>query len=164
MKSLIAAVDKRGGMGAGGRPLWRDGLVSDTQRFRALTAGSTVVMGRKAFESFHGVLPGRQNIVVSRHFRVIEGVTVVRSLKEAYQEAINTDINIIGGGDIFSQAIYDADRIYLTEVDYVFDEADTFFPVVDPHTWHEIKREEHPSDGFNLFNYSFVTYTRAKKR
>ena len=68
MISLVAAVDKNGGIGSGGRPLWTDGLPADSQRFRKLTANSTVIMGRKAYESFHGNLLGRQNIVLSHRF------------------------------------------------------------------------------------------------
>src|SRR5690606_22560482 len=97
MISLIAAVDKNSGIGSGGRPLWVGGLPADSQRFRELTSGSTVVMGRKAFESFHGKLLGRQNIVISHKFMVDEGVTFANSLKEAYKEATSIDINVIGG-------------------------------------------------------------------
>ncbi len=162
MINIIVATDKRGGIGAGGRPLWAEGLPADTRRFNQLTSKSTVVMGRHAFESFHGILPGRQNIVVSHFYQEMNGVLFAKSLKEAYAEATHDDINVIGGESIFKQAIYDADRIYLTEVDYVFDEADAFSPAVDPRMWREVSREDHPAGGGNVFNYSFVTYSRVR--
>lgn len=164
MISLIAAVDKNHGIGSGGRPLWTDGLPADSQRFRALTSGGTVIMGRKAFESFHGVLLGRQNIVVSHRLLRYSGVTFVHSLDEAYSEATSTDISIIGGANIFSQAIDQADRIYLTEVDYAFDDVDVFFPRIDLRKWREVRREEYAADGRNVFNYSFIVYARIKAK
>ena len=162
MISLIAAVDKNGGIGAGGRPLWVNGLPADSQRFRELTAGSTVIMGRKAFESFHGRLLGRQNIVVSHRFQHHEGVTFANSIKEAYREATSHDINVIGGANIFAQAIDDADRIYLTEIDIGFDKVDAYFPPIDPMQWREVRRDEFSADGRNIFNYSFIVYQRVR--
>ena len=162
MISLIAAVDANGGIGSGGRPLWTDGLPADSQRFRELTAGSTVIMGRKAYESFHGQLLGRQNIVVSHHLMRQEGVTFAHSLQEAYDEATNRDINVIGGANIFSQAIRDADRIYLTQVDTAFDHVDAYFPTIDQRQWRQARREDHAADGRNVFNYSFIVYERIR--
>ena len=160
MISLIAAVDKKGGIGAGGRPLWTHGLPADSQRFRELTANSTVIMGRKAHESFHGTLPGRQNIVVSHHFKQSDGVTYARNLDEAYREATSRDINVIGGANIFSQAIKDAKRVYLTEVDFEFRNVDAYFPVLDPLVWRLVRREDFRADGRNDFDYSFLVYER----
>ncbi len=160
MISLIAAVDKNGGIGSGGRPLWTHGLPADSQRFRELTANSTVIMGRKAHESFHGTLPGRQNIVVSHHFKQEGGVTYARNLQEAYDDATNNDINVIGGANIFSQAIKDAKRIYLTEVKWEFRDVDAYFPQIDPLTWRLVRREDFSADGRNDFDYSFLVYER----
>ena len=160
MISLIAAVDKNGGIGAGGRPLWTDGLPADSQRFRELTAGSTVIMGRKAYESFHGFLVGRQNIVVSHRLMKQEGINFAHSLKEAYRDATFDDINVIGGANIFSQAIHDADRIYLTQVDEEFDDVDAYFPYIDSMKWRQVRREDFSADGRNIFNYSFIVYQR----
>ena len=163
MISLIAAVDKNGGIGTGGRPLWMDGLPADNRRFRELTKGSTVIMGRRAYETFHGVLLGRQNIVLTHRLVFQEGVQFVRNLKEAYQEATSQDINVIGGATTFSQAIHDADRIYLTEVDAEFDEVDAYFPFIDSREWRQIRRDDYPADERNVFNYSFIIYERIKK-
>jgi dihydrofolate reductase len=162
MISLIAAVDKNGGIGSGGRPLWTGGLPADSQRFRELTAGSSVIMGRKAFESFHGILPGRQNIVVSHRFMVHEDITFAHSLEEAYREATSRDINVIGGANIFSQAIRDADRIYITQVDEAFDNVDAYFPIIDKSEWREAKREDFKADGRNIYDYSFIVYERIR--
>lgn len=160
MISLIAAVDKNGGIGSGGRPLWTDGLPADSQRFRELTSGGTVIMGRKAFESFHGVLPGRQNIVVSHRFMKHDSVNFAHSLDEAIREAASDDINIIGGANIFSQAIDRADRIYLTEIGQAFDHVDAYFPHIDPMKWRQVRREDFEADGRNKYNYSFIIYDR----
>lgn len=162
MISLIAAVDRNFGIGASGRPLWTHGLPADSQRFRELTANSTVIMGRKGYESFHGFLVGRQNIVVSHHFMQQEGVTFARNLKEAYREASSDDINVIGGANIFSQAIADADRIYLTQVDHAFDGVDAYFPSIDSRQWREAKREDFKADGRNMYDHSFIVYERIK--
>lgn len=135
---------------------------ADTSRFRHLTSNSTVIMGRSSYETFHGYLPGRQNIVVTRRERMSQGVTMVHSLEEAYSIAQSTDINVIGGESIFAQAIYSVDRIYATEVDFESREADAFFPELDSLVWHEISRESHMADDRNTYSYSFVCYERTK--
>lgn len=117
-------------------------------------------MGRKAYESFHGKLLGRQNIVVSHSLVQHDGVTFVHSLEEAYREATSSDINIIGGANIFSQAIDDAERIYLTQVDTAFDDVDAYFPTLDRLVWREAHRDDFLADGRNIFNYSFIIYER----
>lgn len=90
------------------------------------------------------------------------GVTVVNSLEQAYAVAQSPDINIIGGASIFKEAVYSADRIYATEVDFESRDADAFFPELDPLVWHEVSREDHPADELNMYAYSFVVYERTK--
>lgn len=160
MISIVAAVDKNGAIGSNGRPLWTGGMPADERHFRSLTAGGTVIMGRKAFETFHGLLPGRQNIVISHYFQVRPGVVMARNLKEAFKESTESDINIIGGASIFDQAMEYADRLYITEVDHQFDEADAFFPNIDLAIWREARRESHPAEGGNKYPYSFLIYDR----
>lgn len=162
MISLIASVDKNGGIGAGGRPLWTQGMAADTQRFRELTAGNTVVMGRKAYESFHGKLPGRQNIVVTHKFLVDEDVVFVRGLEEAYEAATGSEIDVIGGASIFAQAMDSADRIYLTQVEAEYQGVDAYFPQIDRLQWREARREQFPADERNVYGYSFIVYERIK--
>ena len=161
MKSIVVAYDTNRVIGAGGRPPWGDHQMNaDKQRFRQLTANSTVIMGRSSFETFHGFLPGRQNIVVTRRERMSQGVTMVHSLEEAYANAQTVDINVIGGASIFKEAIYSVDRIYATEVHFESREADAHFPYIDPLIWHEVSREDHTADERNEYPYSFVLYER----
>lgn len=163
MRSIVVAYDKNRGIGAGGRPPWGTRRMNaDVRRFRHLTANSTVIMGRTSFETFHGFLPGRQNIVVTRRERMSQGVTMVHSLEEAYATARSIDINVIGGASIFREAIYSVDRIYATEVDFESRDVDAFFPQLDPLIWHEISREDHQADELNAYAYSFVVYERVK--
>lgn len=162
MRSIVVAYDKNRAIGAGGRPPWSDGeLPADSRYFRTLTANSTVVMGRLTYETLHGFLPGRQNIVITRRERWSPGVQMVNSLEEAFMKAETNDVNIIGGASIYEQAIYFVDRIYATEVDFTFRGTDAFFPKLDRLIWHEVSREDHQADGMNAYDYSFVVYERV---
>ncbi len=162
MKSIVVAYDKNNGIGASNDLLWKRDIPADLRHFRDLTHGGAVIMGRKTFESINGILGGRKNIVISHHFRLMEGVTFARNLQEAYKEAGDADISIIGGGSIYEQALPDVDRIYATEIKAVFPQADTFFPRLDSREWHEVTRESHRADGANKYDYDFVTYQRAR--
>lgn len=163
MRSIVVAYDKNRAIGTGGRPPWgTQQMTADSQRFRYLTADSSVIMGRESFETFHGYLPGRQNIVITRHERMSQGVTMVHSLEEAYAAAKSVDVNVIGGASVFNEAIYSVDRIYVTEVQFASRDADMFFPDIDPYIWHEVSREEHAADELNVYAYSFICYERAR--
>lgn len=163
MRSIVVAYDKNRAIGAGGRPPWGSQFMSaDQQRFRYLTANSTVIMGRLSYETFHGYLPGRQNIVITRRERMSRGVTMVHSLDEAYAVASYSDINVIGGASIFKEAIHSVDRIYVTEVHTEAQDADAFFPFIDPYVWHEVSREDNKADERNAYDYSFICYERNK--
>jgi dihydrofolate reductase len=163
MRSIVVAYDDNRGIGAGGRPPWGDQQMNaDKRRFRHLTANSTVIMGRTSYETFHGFLPGRQNIVITRRERMSPGVIMVHSLDEAYAAAHSKDINIIGGASIFKQALYSVDRIYVTEVHFQSRHVDSFFPELDPMIWHEISREDFSADELNVYDYSFVVYARSR--
>lgn len=160
MKSIIVAYDKNFGIGAVNDLLWLNELPADLRHFRDLTMGSAIIMGRKTFDSIGQVLPGRHNIVISHHFKVIPGVTVARNLEEAYKVADTQDISIIGGGSIYEQTMKDADRIYATEVKAEFPQADVFFPTIDKSIWHEASRDPHTADGANKYDYDFVVFDR----
>lgn len=165
MRSIVVAYDRNRGIGSGGRPPWLEGeLPADAQHFRSVTAKSSVIMGRSSYETFRGVLPGRQNIVVTTRNRLSQGVTMVKTLEEAYDIAEYKDINIIGGASIYRLAVDTVNRIYATEVDFSFSGVDTFFPVIDHTIWHEISREHHDADGLNRYGYSFVIYERVIPR
>lgn len=129
MISIIAVIGKNRELGKDNKLLWH--IPGDLPRFRSLTTGHPVIMGRKTFESIGQPLPDRTNIVISSHAN-IEGVTVVSSLEHAIAHAKispgNDEIYIIGGGSVFTQAISRADRLYLTVVDMDAPDADTFFP------------------------------------
>jgi dihydrofolate reductase len=138
-------------------------LPNDLKRFKALTTGHTIIMGRNTFLSLpKGALPNRRNIVLSRSAKVLEGCEVYPSLEDALKHcAPDEDIYIIGGASVYKQALQLADRLCLTEIDDTPTEADTFFPPYDE-GWQEESREDHSVDDRHDFAYSFVDYTRTR--
>jgi dihydrofolate reductase len=154
--SMIVAYDQKRGIGAANDLLFR--VSADLKRFRQLTTGNTIIMGRKTYESIGRALPDRQNIVVSGSGFTTDSVETVTSLPEAYAAAKHKAF-VIGGGEIFRQAIADAGTIYATEVYETFDNATVFFPELDT-DWQEISREEHAADEKNPYDYAFVEYRR----
>ncbi len=159
MKSIVVAYDERRGIGADNDLLWLKDLPSDLRHFKELTMGHAILMGRKTFESIGRPLPGRHNIVLTRHLFTIPGVTVVNDLNEALRIG-GDDVCIIGGGEVYEQTLPYVDIIYATEVKEVFSQASVFFPKLDMDDWHEVAREEHESDERNKYAYDFVTYKR----
>lgn len=169
--SMIAAVAKNRAIGRDGKMLWE--LQSDLQRFKLLTMGKPVIMGRKTFESIGKPLAERPNIVLTRdtHFAP-EGVTVVHSFSEAIAKATpfavqgHGEIMIIGGGTIYAEALPIADKLYLTEVDDAPD-GDAFFPELIASEWSEVSRRERKHEMTEADPaspvYSFVDYERIKK-
>ena len=156
--SIIAAVARNRAIGNDNKLIYR--LPDDMKRFKALTTGNTVLMGRKTFESLpKGALPNRRNIVLSRTQRDFPGCDTYSSLDEALKHCSeNEDIYIIGGAEVYAQALPLADRLCLTEIDDTPDEADTFFPEYD--NWHETSREEHATDERHAHPFAFVDYER----
>jgi dihydrofolate reductase len=157
--ALIAAVAKNGVIGAHGALPWR--LPDDLRRFRALTTGHTVVMGRKTWESLARALPERQNIVVTRQpeYRAA-GATIAATLEDALARAARpAPIFCIGGGELYRAALPRADTLQLTEIDREFD-GDAWFPAFDRKRWQETARSAHRLDGPDGFAYAFVTYRR----
>lgn len=159
--SMIVAADENNCIGAGNKLLWN--LPDDMKHFRELTKGHPVIMGRKTHESIGRVLPGRRNIVISRSNDLkIDGCDVVDSLESAIDSVKDDptgEMFIIGGGEIYRQAIDRADRIYLTRVYGAFT-GDTFFPEIDEKKWKEISREEHSADDRNEYSFAFSKYTK----
>lgn len=162
--SLIAAVARNGVIGKDNTLPWH--LPSDLAYFRRTTIGHHVIMGRKTFEEF-GIgkpLPKRTNVVITRHLnRPISGCYLVGSLNDAFDFARNngeTEAFVIGGGQIYQLALPLAQRIYLTYIEAEPD-GDTFFPIIDPKEWREIKREEHPADERNPYEYAFAVLERV---
>lgn len=164
--SIIVAVAWNGVIGCAGRMPWHIG--EDLRRFKRITSGHPVVMGRKTFESLgNKPLPGRTNIVVTRNadFAVPDGVVRVSSLEEALSEFRDTDeeVFIIGGGQIYRQAMPMADKLYLTRIE-ASPEGDTYFPEIAADEWRMVWCEAHPADMVGgVPPFEFVDYIRIKR-
>jgi dihydrofolate reductase len=142
--SFVVAVSRNGVIGRAGRLPWH--ISSDLKRFKAITMGKPLIMGRKTWESLpKRPLPGRKNILITRQKKYqAEGAVVVPDTISALAAAGEVEeICVIGGGEIFENFLAKADRIYLTEVDLEV-EGDTLFPAIDPGQWQEVAREIHP--------------------
>lgn len=136
--------------------IWK--LSSDLKRFKELTTNNPVIMGRKTYESIGRPLPNRRNIVITRNTEYsVEGCEIVSSLEEALL-LTNNDCFIIGGGEIYTQSLEFADKIYLTLVNKEF-EGDTTFPELDD-KWAKISRKDFKADDKNEYDYSFIEYER----
>ena len=159
--SIIVAVAQDGVIGRNNKLIWR--LPDDLKRFKALTTGHCVVMGRKTYESIGRPLPQRTNIVVSRNVAfVAEGCTVVQDLEGALACARATadeEVFVIGGGQIYQMTLALAQKMYVTEVKAAF-EGDAFFPKIDLELWHETSRQAHATDDKHAVAFDFVTYER----
>ena len=157
----IAAVDRNGAIGYRGRLLCH--LPDDLRRFKALTLGHTVVMGRKTFESLPaGPLKNRRNIVITRRLDFApEGVTVVHSLDEALACGGQGEVIVIGGEQVYAQALPRVSRLYLTVIDHAFEQVDAWFPHIDTDHWTVTDRVEHPADERHPFAFTFLTLERA---
>lgn len=162
MIHVIAAVARNRAIGLNNHLIYW--LPNDLKRFRQLTTGHTIVMGRNTFLSLpKGALPNRRNIVLSRTVDHIEGCEVYKSLKEALQHcSADEDVFIIGGASVYRQAMSVADRLCLTEIDDTPPESDTFFP--DYSDWREVCREDHGTDERHTYRYSFVDYERKNEK
>lgn len=140
-------------------------LPNDLKRFKALTTGHTIVMGRKTFESLpKGALPHRRNIVLSTQSGLAcPGAEVFPSLQAALDScSAEEHVYIIGGASVYRQALPLADELCLTEIDAVAPEADAFFPTPDAKLWYEKSRDAHPADEKHPYSYAFVDYARKK--
>ena len=159
MISIIAAVARNRAIGYKNKLIYW--LPNDLKRFKALTTGHTIIMGRNTFLSLpKGALPNRRNIVLSRTQKEFPGCDTYPSLEEALKHCTpEEDIYIIGGASVYRQALKLADRLCLTEIDDTPKDADTFFPPYED-DWQEESREDHPIDDRHDFRYSFVDYIR----
>lgn len=159
MISLIVAAAENGVIGRQGDLPWR--LPDDLRRFKAITMGKPVVMGRKTWESIGRPLPGRRNIVITRQPRyVAEGCDVVSSADAVLEAAGDAgEIMIIGGSEIYRFFLGRAERIYLTRV-HAEIEGDARFTLPDGAGWRLVSDERHAADGRNEFDYSFRRYDR----
>lgn len=163
--AIIVAVAQNGVIGGNNQLLWH--LPADMKHFKTLTIGHTIVMGRKTYESIGRPLPNRVNVIISRNadFKA-DGCMVVASLAEAlnahYSILTTHTTFIIGGAEIYRQALPFTDKIYLTKVKASF-EGDTYFPILNPEEWQEIARNPHTADEKNLYDYDFVELVRVRR-
>ncbi len=158
--TIIVAAGENDAIGKDNKLIWH--LSDDLKRFKSLTNGHHIIMGRKTFESFPKLLPNRTHVIITRqtHYKVPEGVIVVNSLKEAINVTqSDTQPFIIGGGEIYKQAMTLADKIELTRVHENF-EADTFFPKIDMSIWKETSNTFHDKDDKHDYAFSFLTYLK----
>lgn len=159
--TIIVAAAENDAIGKDNKLLWH--LSDDLQRFKKLTSGHHIIMGRKTFESFPKPLPNRTHVVITRQndYQVPEGVITVSSLEDAIDVSKNdSQPFIIGGGEIYKQAMAIADKIEITRVHHDF-EADTFFPKIDTTIWKEVNNVFHKKDADHDYEFSFLTYKRA---
>jgi dihydrofolate reductase len=156
MIKIIVAMSKNRVIGNNNELIWK--LSSDLKRFKELTTGHPVVMGRKTYESIGRPLPNRRNIIITRNLEYeVDGCEVVSSLEEALL-LTGSDCFIIGGGEIYKQSLEIADKIYLTLVNKEF-EGDTTFPELGS-DWATIDTKNFEADEKNEYNYSFIEYDR----
>ena len=174
MISLIAAIGKNNELGKGNTLLFH--LPADLKHFKEITTLHPVIMGRKTFESIGHPLPNRRNVVITRNVNYkrdlprrqaglpagMDGVELVYSLNEALDlfPDQNEEIFIIGGAEIYKQAMPIADKLYITHIDAKKKDADTFFPEIIPVLWNEVSHIEHERDEKNSFNYTFSIYEK----
>ena len=159
MITMIAAAGTNNELGRDNDLVWH--LPDDFKRFKALTTGHHIIMGRKTFESFPKPLPNRTHIVITRNKDYShEGIIVVHSLQEALDAVVDDDQPfIIGGGEIYAQGMAVADKIELTRVHGTFD-ADTFFPEIPSDAWELSQSEEHPADERHQYAFTYETWIR----
>ncbi len=160
MFTIIAAAAENNALGKDNEMVWN--LPDDYKRFRDLTTGHTIILGRKTFESLVKPLPNRKHIIITRqnNYSAPEDCVVVSSLKKAMSLCVaNQEHFVIGGGEIYKQAIDFVDKIELTRV-HTEVEADAFFPEIDLKKWKLIKEEYHPKDEKHKFDFTYLTYVK----
>ena len=160
-KCIIVAISDNNAIGRDNQLLWH--ISEDLKFFKRTTLGCPVIMGRKTFESIGRALPKRVNIVISRGFSTAEEVAVTTSLEEAFKVAEETNLErcfVIGGGQIYSQALPLVDSLIVTHVHTVIEDADTFFPEIDPVIWQVAERSELFHDEESGYSFEFVKYVK----
>lgn len=161
MLTIIAAASENNALGKDNNLVWH--LPNDFKRFKELTTGNYIIMGRKTFESFPKPLPNRTHIIITRqkNYIVPENCIIVSSLKNAIQLCPkNQESYIIGGGEIYEQSINNVDKIELTRVHTTID-ADTFFPEIDLNIWKLVEEKFHPKDEKHKYDFTYLTYVKV---
>ncbi|MGB5990058.1 MAG: dihydrofolate reductase [Marinifilaceae bacterium] len=156
--SIIVAAAENNAIGKDNQLICR--LSADLKRFKSLTMGHHIIMGRKTYESIGRPLPGRRSVIISRNKDYKqEGCVVVHSLEEAFAICNDEEVFVIGGGEIYNQAFPLASNLYLTRMNSHI-EGDTFIPEVKASEWNEVFREDLQKDEKNECDYSFINYER----
>lgn len=161
--TIIAAIARNNAIGYKNKLIYR--LPDDLKRFKQLTTGHTIIMGRKTFESFpKGALPNRRNVVLTHRAGVtFPGAEVFSSLQNALESCQqDEDVYIVGGASVYKEAMPIAKRLYLTEIEDTPTDVDAFFPEVNKDEWIEVNRTEHPTDLKHSFRFAFVNYERRR--
>ena len=157
---IVVAATEAGVIGKNNALIWH--LPDDLKRFKQLTLGKPIVMGRKTYDAIGKPLPGRHNIVITRQIIEIAGCTVVHSLEQALRAAGDVEeCCIIGGAEIYRQALPLTQRIELTRVQASLD-GDAYFPSLDPYAWRQVFREEHAADERHEYAFTFLTLEREQ--
>lgn len=157
---LIAALDRHFAIGREGAMPWH--LPADLKRFKALTLGKPVLMGRKTALSIGRSLPGRHNLVLTRQDQApFAGQQVVHTLDDAMKHALDAELIVIGGGEVYTLALPYATAMHLTWVDTVIADADTFFPRFESRQWREASRTRYEADTQHAYAFEFVDYLRC---
>jgi len=160
---MIAAASENNAIGKDNVLLWH--LPDDFQRFKRLTNGHKIIMGRKTFESFPKPLPNRIHIIITRDTEYTTSFSecmVVHSLEDALKLVENDPLSfIIGGEDIYTLGMEFAHSIELTRVHAIF-EADAFFPLIDENDWKLVKEEYHPTDEKHMYDFTYLTYNKKR--
>lgn len=161
MITIIAALAQNNAIGLNNKLLYW--LPNDLKRFKSLTTGHTIIMGRKTYESLpKGALPNRRNIVLSRQEGIsFDGAESFKSLQEALVQCKGEEVFIIGGAMLYAEALNIADRLCLTHIEATPDKADAFFPNIDSKIWKVEKEETFQKDEKHEQNYTFTDYVRA---
>lgn len=158
--SIIVAIAQNGAIGFENKLLYW--LPNDLKRFKALTTGHTIIMGRRTFESLpKGALPNRRNIVLTRQNIEFPGAERYASLEAALTQCKDEEeVFIIGGASVYREAMPLADKLFITHIEDTPEQADAFFPEINASVWKETSREVHSTDEKHLYPYCFVDYQR----
>lgn len=161
MLSIVVAISENNVIGKNNKLLWH--IPEDMKRFKELTTGHTIIMGRKTFESIGKVLPDRRHIILTRDSEYVvnnENVEIVNNINELDSHIDETEENfIIGGAIIYNQLIKRANKVYMTKIHKVFD-GDAYFPKLSETEWKEVERKQGPKNEKNPYDYEYITYVR----
>ena len=163
--ALIVALDEQNGIGREGGLLCH--LPADLKHFKEVTTGHCIIMGRKTYESLpKGALPNRTNIVLtSDKAENYPGCIVARSLEEALAQCNEEErVFVIGGGEVYRASLHVADTLYITRIHHTFEDADTFFPRINPQAWELVEEKKHEKDEKHNVEFSFIKYMKKNEQ